>query len=540
MPNPGEPLREVIARGRSMYPLIADGSRVGLERVDPATLRPGEIIAFEREQIIVLHRVLNAEQRADGLWLREKGDNNRFSTWLPATAVLGRARWAQTEVQSVDLAPAPADLRVRLLTALSRIEAWFGDRAARAGQGQGVTWRSHAFVLLTLPLRLPALALLSAYRRTPAEESERDRAETVALYRVLATGEGALPAYREGLLRMAVAHGLESLWAVAAAGVPDLQRMRHRAGFQYLSLVTALKHTRAALEPAGVPFLVLKGPPLAARVYGDGAARIGFDIDVLVRRRDRERAVQALLDAGFRCRTGAVATQLIKRGHFHLVFDPPAKVNAAVELHWELVDRANLYRIEEDAVWTNVRTDASCGVPVQVLGREEELVYLCLHAAKHGFLNGAALAAEAAPDWFTRAASGNRLIWMMDVAKLAHRERVDWIRVAELSNRWNVGEPVLQLLDILIRLAPTPAVTEGRAVLQGRILAERRTGPVSVERLARWMRPNKTLVIRPARLLELKSLFFPGPRRLARYYGRGGWWRVFTHPAHMLARLVGG
>ena len=84
MSSPAEPLREVIARGRSMYPLIADGSRVGLERVDPATLRPGEIIAFEREQIIVLHRVLNAEQRADGLWLREKGDNNRFSTWLPA------------------------------------------------------------------------------------------------------------------------------------------------------------------------------------------------------------------------------------------------------------------------------------------------------------------------------------------------------------------------------------------------------------------------------------------------------------------------
>lgn len=539
MSSPAEPLREVIARGRSMYPLIADGSRVGLERVDPATLRPGEIIAFEREQIIVLHRVLNAEQRADGLWLREKGDNNRFSTWLPAAAVLGRARWAQTEVQAVDLAPAPTDLRVRLLTALSRIEAWFGDRAARAGTGQGVTWRSHAFVLLTLPLRLPALALLSAYRRTPAEESERDRAETVALYRALATGEGALPAYREGLLRMAVAHGLESLWA-AAAGGPDLQRMRHRAGFQYLSLVTALKHTRAALEPAGVPFLVLKGPPLAARVYGDGAARIGFDIDVLVRRRDRERAVQALLDAGFRCRTGAVATQLIKRGHFHLVFDPPAKVNAAVELHWELVDRANLYRIEEDAVWTNVRADASCGVPVQVLGREEELIYLCLHAAKHGFLNGAALAAEAAPDWFTRAASGNRLIWMLDVVKLVAREPVDWARVAELSNRWNVGEPVVQMLDILARLAPTPGVVKGRDDLQARVVVDRVAGRVSVERLARWMRPNKTLVIRPARLLELKSLFFPGRRRLARYTGRGGWGAVFTHPFHMLVRLLGG
>ena len=536
----GEPeVREVVARGRSMFPLIADGSRVEIEAIDPALLRPGEIIAFSRDGETVLHRVLQVVREPDGTSRsREKGDNTRFSTWLPGGAVQGRARTARTAEMVVDLATDPRDGRIRLLTALSRAEAWFGDRAARRRAGQGITWRSRAFVLLTAPLRLPALALLRAYPRSVAQASDAARTEMLALFRALAGGGDALPPYRDDLLPLAVSHGLESLWAARAPAVPALQRMRHRAGFQYLSLVTALKQTREALAGGDVPFVVLKGPPLAVRAYGDGAARVGFDIDVLVRRSDRDRAAAALEAAGFRCRSGAVARALIQRGHFHLVFNPPARVNALVELHWELVDRANLYRIDEDAAWTGVRTDASCGVPVGTLGAAEELVYLCLHAAKHAFLNGAALGAGVPDDWYVRPESGNRLIWLVDIARLVERERIDWDAVVLLSRRWNCVEPVFQTLEILDQLRQVPATMAVREALRASLPPQRR-GRISVERLGRWMRPQKTLVIRPARLLELRSLFFPGRARLASYYGRATWWHGLLHPLHMARRLLG-
>ena len=361
----------------------------------------------------------------------------------------------------------------------------------------------------------------------------------LALFRAFAGGADALPEYRDELLPPAVAHGLESLWAARAAHVPALQRMRHRAGFQYLSISTALKQTAQALASQGVPFIVLKGPPLAVRAYGDGSARVGFDIDVLVRRADRDRAAQALEAAGFRCRSGAVARELIKRGHFHLVFNPPARVNALVELHWDLVDRANLYRIDEDTAWAGVRSDTSCGVPVGLLAAEAELVYLCLHAAKHAFLNGAALAAGVPDDWFARPESGNRLIWLVDIARLAERERIDWAAVVRLSRQWNCVEAVSQTLEVLDRLGKVDASRPVRDALRPH-LPPQRQGRISVERLGRWMRPQKTLVIRPARLLELRSLLFPGRARLSSYYGRYSWWRPLTHPFHMAGRLLGG
>ncbi len=51
---------------------------------------------------------------------------------------------------------------------------------------------------------------------------------------------------------------------------------------------------------AGIPFLVLKGRPVAEWLYGDAARRPSDDVDLLLRPRDRDRAARRLEGLGFR------------------------------------------------------------------------------------------------------------------------------------------------------------------------------------------------------------------------------------------------
>ncbi len=52
----GEPVR-FTARGSSMWPSVRDGATVEVSPCDPKALRRGELVAFERSDRLVVHRV---------------------------------------------------------------------------------------------------------------------------------------------------------------------------------------------------------------------------------------------------------------------------------------------------------------------------------------------------------------------------------------------------------------------------------------------------------------------------------------------------
>lgn len=531
----------VIASGTSMFPLIRDGMHVKLHAVPAESVAVGDIVAFPQDGMTILHRII---EKRGGSW-REKGDNRRVGNWISAANCLGKAVRCENGVIERTLDIPSTSIRLRLITFLSRLE---GNLFGLLVGGVQKIWHSPASRpvrllawlgnAVTLPFRiLFGSLLLSVYPTRRLEENEEQLEQLVTLFRAL-NGRTEKVEWTK-LTDLLLAHGLESL---AAEGTSEGKTLRYRAGFLFMNSVATLADVHRALAAKKIPFAVLKGPPLARALYGDGALRTSVDVDVLVAPEHRDRALDALQAVGFRVRGSALQQAAVKRGHFHIVLDATVKNRVILELHWALVDRANLYRINESEIrsrWTTARVG---DVDVGVLSREDELLYLLLHIAKHGLFNGVGLARGERASWFCRAITGNRLIWYMDVQKYLEKFSpvLDWAALRESSNRWNISDEIFQSLEVLDRLLPDAQAAAALRRLGHEPARVRKSNRNIPQWVMRWMKADEGVTIRPARLLNLGSLFFPAPRTLRNFYDGSRVPLVLLylwHPVRMTARL---
>jgi len=83
----------VVIRGGSMSPAIPLGSAVDVARVQPADLRPGDVVMLKAPNgTIVTHRVTRLVTLPDGLYVETKGDANQTAdaTLQPVSEIAGR------------------------------------------------------------------------------------------------------------------------------------------------------------------------------------------------------------------------------------------------------------------------------------------------------------------------------------------------------------------------------------------------------------------------------------------------------------------
>ena len=86
--------QSIVIGGGSMEPTLGLGSAIVIRPVDPASLAVGDIVSMQvgPERTTYTHRIVAVVDRADGRWIRTKGDANAAPdpTLVPAGAVLGR------------------------------------------------------------------------------------------------------------------------------------------------------------------------------------------------------------------------------------------------------------------------------------------------------------------------------------------------------------------------------------------------------------------------------------------------------------------
>lgn len=121
-------LQEVVARfgrarlrvqGTSMLPALRPGSVVEILRADPASLRPGDVILFERAGRLFCHR-LQGWIPGSGPQLRTRGDFLGYDDPpVPLSAVLGRAELPPGRGQRL-----PAKLLRAVASVSERAAAW--------------------------------------------------------------------------------------------------------------------------------------------------------------------------------------------------------------------------------------------------------------------------------------------------------------------------------------------------------------------------------------------------------------------------------
>ena len=174
-------------------------------------------------------------------------------------------------------------------------------------------------------------------------------------------------------LRPLLSHHLPALFPL-----PAMERVT--ATFQTTRLLRSTLLVLGRLDEAGIQALVLKGVPLAARLYPAAWLRPSSDVDVLVHPRDLSAAAAALERAGFRQVTLA-NDHAVQFGH-DLGFTAPGR--PLVELHfapsWHFQARFDV-----DALMARATTVELEGQRVRVLGPADDLVQLSVHAAAHTY-----------------------------------------------------------------------------------------------------------------------------------------------------------
>jgi len=296
-----------------------------------------------------------------------------------------------------------------------------------------------------------------------------------------------------------------------------------------LVLQAELSKLVAALEERGIEVVVLKGIPLALRVFGSIAARSMVDNDLLVRRDDAIRAVEILSAAGYRSiDSREIESQLSLDYQFRLVRPLPGAGSLCAELHWNAFSPM-LYPVPEAVLWNHLETFPSNGATFRVFDRPLTLVHLAAHFAQSDFAVLQILR-DVAGAWnlWYRGSDGEPAVALAREIGLADVLDFALLSAADLG---------------LLESAP-PAIGSRRARRLRRLLpAERLCVPRPTPDYARWF--LGLLLVDPSRVPKwFLSALFPPVENLAAIEGvplsPALRWRYLLRPFRALGRAVGG
>lgn len=150
-----------------------------------------------------------------------------------------------------------------------------------------------------------------------------------------------------------------------------------------LMLRSELEHVARAFRARGIEWVVLKGLPLAQRVYGSLADRFSIDNDILVRPRDVPRAMTALTEVGYVSAPGRTLDADREATFQHpLRRTVPSGVTARLELHWNAFP-PHLFTASEAILWSRLETCELGQLRLTVFDPELTLVHLASHFVQH-------------------------------------------------------------------------------------------------------------------------------------------------------------
>ena len=203
---------------------------------------------------------------------------------------------------------------------------------------------------------------------------------------------------------------------VGKNGVPSTLRVRaHKHAWRVLHFTVELTKIARSFEQRGIEFLAHKGPALAQLLYGNPAMRQFGDLDVIVRAQDFARAKDALTESGYDpgLRLSVRQEKSFLRSGYECSFGLKSERNL-VELQWQIVPRFCSMNFDIDALFSRSTQIELDGLSLRTMGREDLLLVLCVHAAKHawaqlGMLRDIAALTNFNLDWSWIVAEARRL-----------------------------------------------------------------------------------------------------------------------------------
>jgi len=175
-----------------------------------------------------------------------------------------------------------------------------------------------------------------------------------------------------------------------------------------------------------VEALVIKGPVLSARCYGDPGLRQYGDLDLIVRDKNIQRSTELMIGLGYEPSVPLTAIQAKKIPGEYVFRQSTTKL--LIEFHTEHTFRYHprplpLEKLFKRQAWVNIDSHK-----VPALSPEDELILISIHGAKHFW---------------------EQLSYIADVAAFVARQELDWERVESAAEEVG-GE---RMLYVGLRLA---------------------------------------------------------------------------------------
>jgi hypothetical protein len=218
-------------------------------------------------------------------------------------------------------------------------------------------------------------------------------------------------------------------------------------------LASQLVQAQSMLSEAGIDSLAFKGTLLAERVYKDLRLRQGWDIDILVRHEDRDKAIRRFEGSGYDIvRVYDQAVDLVDRA-----------TGTPVDLHWHLTPKYFPYQENMGAFFErSIQVETSAGW-TRTLCDEDLLAVLCLQIAKDAWERrqripyffkvidlAEAMSTLKALDWAKLRARAKENGWLT-ILQLAVGVCQQWLGCDESVCNSVVGVPMSQRMEVLVR-----------------------------------------------------------------------------------------
>jgi len=189
-------------------------------------------------------------------------------------------------------------------------------------------------------------------------------------------------ARRHGLMP-SLQQGLNSQSSVPAEVKTQLRDESHALQGTNLLLTRELLRVLSLLDTEGIRAIPFKGPTLTMLAYGNLALRQFNDLDFLLQAADIPRARAVLSSHGYRSQHPLSRTQ--EDAYFRSLCQLPLlheEYSILVELHSKVTPRDFSFSADE-TFWQPLIPVSLLGREVLTFSREDLLLILCVHGAKH-------------------------------------------------------------------------------------------------------------------------------------------------------------
>ncbi len=234
-----------------------------------------------------------------------------------------------------------------------------------------------------------------------------------------------------------------------------------------LSMSAHLVTLLALFKTHSIDALAFKGVALAEMVYHDTSLRQFGDLDILIKPKDKEKAIYLMQNNGyipeihFKESTQKTFLHAVNVLGFH---HPSSHIY--IEIHWELLSKNYAITWDEALLWDKIHPLTLHQKTIHSLAFEPHFLYLCVHSSKHLF---------------------ERLLWVCDIDRCVRNEKhIAWQHLLDIAQTIGIHRMVLLSLSLAHTLLDLPIPQEIQdkinqdkmiKILQNHIIKQQFTNP---------------------------------------------------------------